>query len=694
LPLAAKTRGASDPQSGGDIGTSRSAVALLAAAVACGCWATPAFAHANLVSTSPQDGAVVASAPKVVRVRFDDPVTVGPGNAVVGANRRSVLAGRPRVERGGHELVLPLRTLGDGDYSARWGIVSDDGHAESGVLAFRVGSATSGAGPPQSVLTAESERPSTENVFARWLFLGGILVAGGVALFRLLVSRAAARQAASTVTFALGAVVLGGSWLLLTTDAEGTRFGHVVGAAGLIAAAGMLAAAFSTMRPRLQQVATGSSLVLLAAPTFAGHAARVASDRPLSVAADLVHVVAAAFWIGGLLQLAAILRAGDDPGAARRFSRLALPAVALLALSGAARAVVELTGVSQLWSTGYGRALLIKSVLLGCLIVLAWLSRRRIGSGIRLLRTVSAELAVLAVVIGVVAVLTGLRPARDVGAQPKPVVSQEVAPAALPIAGSVTYARQSGELAVALAVRPGRALRLVATVLGRSGRGIDGLDVRFSATNAAGRQSASARGCGHGCYAASFVSPRPKLFRIDIAGAGPSRSVVFPVVGSWPPPPGTAFLRRATRRFLALRSAVYVERLASGPDNAIRTTWRLEAPDRLAYAIRGGAEAIVIGRTRWDRPTRGARWQRSETTPLVQPFPPWGTRMAQARVLRGSGSSVTLSWLDRTVPAWYTGTFDRTTALPSELRMTAAAHFMRQRFRAYDRKLRIESPLP
>lgn len=679
-------------QSGGAIGTTRSAVALLAAVVATACWATPAFAHAKLVSTSPQDGAVVSSSPTVVRVRFDDPVTVGSGNAVVGADRRSVLAGRPRVDRGGHELVLPLRTLGDGDYSVRWAIVSDDGHAESGVLAFRVGPAGSGAGLPRSTLTANSERPSTENVFARWLFLGGILVAGGIALFRLLVSRAAARQAAATVTVALGAVVLGAWWLLLTTDAEATRFGHVVGAAAVVAAGGMLAAAFSNMRQRLQHVATGLSLVLLAAPTLAGHAARAASDRPLSVAADLVHVASAAFWIGGLLQLAAILRAGEDRGAVRRFSRLALPAVLLLALSGLARALVELTGVSQLWSTGYGRTILIKSVLLACLIVLAWLSRRRIGSGIRLLRSVSAELAVLAVVIGVVSVLTGLRPGRDVGAQPQQVVSREVAPAALPTAGSVTYAGQSRELAVALAVRPGRVLRLVATVVGQSGRGVDGLDVRFVATNAARRQSASARGCGHGCYSASFVAPQPRLFRVDLAGAGPSRSVVFPVLGSWPPRSGTAFLRQATRRFRALSSAVYVEQLASRPGNAIQTTWRVAAPDRLKYEIRGGAEAIVIGRSRWDRPTHGAPWQRSETTPLVQPFPPWGTRISQVRVIRDWGGRVMLSWLDPTVPAWYTGTFDRRSALPSELRMTAAAHFMRQRFVAYDRELRIESP--
>jgi copper transport protein len=179
------------------MGPVRRLVVLAAAAVLAACAASQASAHANLVSTSPRDGAVVASPPKEVRVRFDDPVTVGPGNAVVAAGRRSVLAGAPRVARGGRELVLPLKGLGDGDYSVRWAIVSDDGHLESGSLAFRVGPQL-GAGAPHSVLTAESGDPSVEDVFARWLFLGGILVAGGGALFRLLVSRAGARQAAAT----------------------------------------------------------------------------------------------------------------------------------------------------------------------------------------------------------------------------------------------------------------------------------------------------------------------------------------------------------------------------------------------------------------------------------------------------------------------------------------------------------------
>ena len=66
--------------------------------------------------------------------------------------------------------------------------------------------------------------------------------------------------------------------------------------------------------------------------------------------------------------------------------------------------------------------------------------------------------------------------------------------------------------------------------------------------------------------------------------------------------------------------------------------------------------------------------------------------MANVRLLRETGSRATLSWLDPEVPAWFTGTFDRSTALPRELRMTAAAHFMRQRYLAYNRSIEIEPP--
>jgi copper transport protein len=666
----------------------------LAASLLAAAWLAPsALAHANVVSTTPRDGDTVSRAPREVRVLFDDPVSVGPGNAVVARDRTSVLAGAPRLERAGRELVLPLQPLVNGDYSARWRIVSDDGHLESGVLAFRVGPAQAGAAAPRSVLVAEAGRPSVEDVFARLLFLGGILLAGGAALFRLLVTRADARSWATTVTVALVSAVLGGVSLLNTSHAASTRFGYVTKAAVIVAGAGAIAAAFAPMYPRLVPAAMAASLALLAAPTLAGHAFRPTDDRPLSVAADFLHVAAAAFWIGGLLQLALVLWSREDGRAPARFSRLALPAVLVIAASGAGRAVVELTSFSQVWSTGYGRTIVVKTALFAVLIGLAWISRSRLGSAARLLRSVSGEIAVLALVVGAVAVLTALRPGRDVGAQPAPAGPTQVARAPSPPRGAVVLARESQELAVALAIQPGRPLRLTATIIGQTGFGVDGLDVDLGASNTGRDASVVARPCGHGCYTAAVRLARPTRFAVTIAGAGLFRRVSFALPGPWPPRPDRSFLRRATRVFNGLRSAVFLEHLRSRPGNEIVTRWKLAAPDRLQYAIRGGAGGIVVGQTRWDRAAPGAPWKRSVTgTVFPQPTAPWGPRVRDAHVLESAPDHLVLSWLDPEVPAWFTVTFDRRTALPTNLSMTAAGHFMRHRYLAYNQRLRIVPP--
>ena len=50
-------------------------LALVALALPAG-----AAAHATLIATTPANGAVLAKAPRVVRVEFDDTIHVAPGN--------------------------------------------------------------------------------------------------------------------------------------------------------------------------------------------------------------------------------------------------------------------------------------------------------------------------------------------------------------------------------------------------------------------------------------------------------------------------------------------------------------------------------------------------------------------------------------------------------------------------------------
>ncbi len=264
--------------------------------------------------------------------------------------------------------------------------------------------------------------------------------------------------------------------------------------------------------------------------------------------------------------------------------------------------------------------------------------------------------------------------------------------------GPFVLGREAGDLALGLAARPAgaRRLKLTTTVLGQDGNGATGLDLRVRLRSRAG-STAQAAPCGAGCYAATLAfTGRPRVANVTIRRLGRAPSTVrFPFPSSWPPPSATRIAARATRVFAGLRSLTIDERLGSNATNVQHTIWRLQAPNRLSYSIDGGEEAIVVGDRRWDR-SPGADWVESPQQPVKQPTPTWGTAPTAAALLgRGSvrGRRVWLiSFVDRSVPAWYTISVDRQTGRTVELEMTAAAHFMHHVYSRFDEALGIAPP--
>ena len=123
--------------------------------------------------------------------------------------------------------------------------------------------------------------------------------------------------------------------------------------------------------------------VLLVNLVWVGHAQ--ASDKGgWLLPVDIIHVLAAGAWPGGLLPLLLLLArvrmdAAMLPAAVtitRRFSRLGVMAVGLLAFSGALNGVGLIGTPAALWSSGYGRLVLSKVALFGAMIGLGAVNRR------------------------------------------------------------------------------------------------------------------------------------------------------------------------------------------------------------------------------------------------------------------------------------------------------------------------------
>ncbi len=632
-------------------------IALLAAA-----FPGVASAHARFVRSTPTAGAVVDRAPTEVRVVFDDAVRVSGGSAAIRNGDGTVLAGQPRIEAG-RTLVLPLRAhLANGDYSVRWSVLSDDGHREQGVFAFGVGA---GRAPPQSELSAGSA-VDVGGAISRTLWLLGVLLAAGAVLF----AWAAGTPAEGRQLFAgfllafLGASSLGHS-------VSGTRFGLVTEIGALIALVGGALAALMGVEPRLRFPAALAALALLPLPTLAGHALDPGRPRLVAATFDFAHVTAAAFWLGGLAVLASRRRV--PPEVLRRFSQLALLSVIVLAAAGAGRALIELTAVPQLWDTGYGQAILVKTGLLGGALVLGWLNRARLlGAFARLRRQIAVELALLLGAVVAAGVLTELKPGRQAARAAAPVAVARKA--ALPAPGRLTLAKQSRDVLVALT-----AGRLPAvTLVGPDGNAYEARGVRVA--------GAAATTCGVGCWRPATL-PSGNV-AVQVEGLPP---VEFSVPAA--ARPAGALERAARSAFTAAGSVSVDELLASGPEQPQRSTQRAEAPDRFSFKIANGPEGIVIGRRRWDRDAPGARWRTGvQLPPLQMPAPLWSAGSRNAFEVDQDARTKTIAFLDPTLPAWFEIRVDRTSRRPLVLRMTAPAHFMTERYSAYGTRRQIEPP--
>ena len=582
-----------------------------------------AHAHAIPLHIVPPPGATLAAAPSAVSVTFDGPVRIGPRNAAVRNDGVDVLGGKPRVTSG-NRLVIPLSpSLSAGNYSVRWSVVSDDGHEEEGVVVFGID--TSGA--PVSVLTTRGY-VTWQRVIMRALLLLGVLGAAGAAFFSVAVLGGALprRQAHLLFVFFLLAFA-GADALIHATSAGGTRFEHFMIVATVTSGVGAAAAALAPLEQRLRFVVWGAAAVLLVCPTLAGHA--LDADQPAVIApvADLLHLAGAAVWLGGVASLA-LARTGT----VQRFARFALPAVAAVALGGAARALTELSAVSQVWTTGYGRALVVKTAVFAALLALVWIARRG------LLLVQFALLVVLAVTVGT---LTDLRPGRARSAVSN--AQANIAPLpSPPPAGAYVDAGQAGRLAVGFAWLDGK---VTVTLVGPEGRVVNDVPVRVTSSGQT----------------------------VDVTTAG--TTLRFRVPGSLRL--AATALRRARQLYDQARAITIVERLSSRPGIAQTSVFHERAPDRLAYRIASsteaglaGRQAVVIGARRWDRTGRG-RWRASSYGAIRVPQAYWTPHTRDAFF---SARNV-LTFYDTQIHAWYRLRLD-SAGRPAELKMVAGAHFM------------------
>ena len=294
------------------------------------------------------------------------------------------------------------------------------------------------------------------------------------------------------------------------------------------------------------------------------------------------------------------------------------------------------------------------------------------------LRWLAAGAAALAVaIVGVALAARHLRTTPSTVAPAPPAQSGFPAPPA----GAVVFAREDGPDALALGVVPHGATMLVqASVVGQQANGVRGLEVDVGSTRAVA--------CGAGCYRATVPAARSVDLRVRGGAATTRWTVALP--SPWPPAGAERLVARAAHVWRTLRSLAFFDRLASDQTHAVESNWRVVAPDRLAYHVQGGYDAVIVGLRRWDR-APGGRWVESQTVRLRQPVPVWQSA-TDAYVVGSTGRAWRISFYDPRTPAWFEITVDRRTFHTVDLHMTTTAHFMHETYGSFDAAPAITSP--
>jgi len=445
---------------------------LLLAGVAL--WGGPATGHAVLTQSQPADGAALATAPPMLSLVFNEPVTPIRVQLIGPAGRPAAVRVEPAANGAGL-AIRPAAALMPGAYTLSYRVTSADSHPVAGAIQFSIGTDRTAASPPTLRAGIAEEMGAGLAVAAilnRAVQLAALLIAAGGALFLLLHRAqdpdlaAGLRQPLATVALAgsglsalaigLHGAVLGGTGMEGLLEAATWRLGYAStrGVASATAAAGLLGIAMGmTLHPGPGARAMLGVGAVAAVASFAlsGHAA-TASPRWLTAGALLLHVTLAAYWIGAFLPLRTALSRGSraPTGLLAGFSGLAVLAVPALAAAGLLLGSIQVGALDQI-QTRYSVLLAAKIALVSLLVALAAynklaltprLARSALAAG-SLRRTIAAELLVALTVLGVTAVLAQTPPPRTLAA-----AAQAPSAATVPVGAG---------LQVTLALAPGRA---------------------------------------------------------------------------------------------------------------------------------------------------------------------------------------------------------------------------------------------
>ena len=452
-----------------------------------------ALSHDGVQRSVPAKDSHLSVAPRSLRLTFGSaPNLAFVRVQLVGPNDGTVVLGPLTLDSVRTVVTDVIGPLSAGAYTVRWQVTGADGHPVRGEFKFMIAPGAAGlgvvhAGHGETRDSVADDAPAAHHdpatmptgpgfdaqspgyVVIRWATFTSVLALVGALAFLFVVmplvhkrtpsaraeslaSRAAPRAASLGMFAALSLIVAAvarlaaqsyamhgasdaASMPLISGMLTQTVWGWGWLAQGVAAVTALIA--FTRARRGAHgawpAAASAGALVAFTLP-LSGHALAVDRWVPLAIAADGLHVIGAAGWLGGLLALlvvgmpSAMSLGSADRGPAvadlvNAFSPAALIFAGLAAMTGVFAAWLHLGGLAALWSSQYGQALLWKLGLLALVAATGAYNWQRVRPALGsteaaalLRKSATVEIAIGLLVIAVTAVLVATPPPLDAAA--------------------------------------------------------------------------------------------------------------------------------------------------------------------------------------------------------------------------------------------------------------------------------------
>ncbi len=385
------------------------------------------FAHASLVDANPTPDSQLSSSPEEIQLTFSERLEDQLYSIVVyDSDSRSVTERKASMSKNHKEIFLDLPDLEEGVYTVTYKVISADGHPVRDSYVFTIGSIASEAGgitSPHGISHQQHSGMSEWTVrivyYITLLAMTGFVSWGVLYRFKSEQTRQQFLHWSSLLQKFFLVLILGLAFIQCTSLLNGSSMKEFLPlilktSVGISHLSMLCLSLLGFLLLHRSKWLDGLWVILLfTAKSINGHA--FAFETPILTAAlNVIHLLAAALWVGGLFIIILLWRKEREEISffLLRFSPVAMTSILVLVVSGTISTILILAKLSYLFDTWWGKLLILKVTLVLLVIVVGALIRffLKKRKSLHVNRLVKIDFSFMLAIIVIVGIFTTLSP--------------------------------------------------------------------------------------------------------------------------------------------------------------------------------------------------------------------------------------------------------------------------------------------